>query len=104
MARKAMREERQLKDLSGIGKSLHQDLVLLGVESVDDLARRDPDALYVRLCQLTKARQDPCVLDVFRCAVAQAKNPALSMEERNWWHWSRLRKSGHVKPVPTVSI
>jgi hypothetical protein len=39
-------------------------------------------------------RQDPCVEDTFVCAVAQARDPELSSEQRNWWFWSRLRKRG----------
>ena len=67
------------------------DLELLGVRSVSDLARRNPDALYLRLCDLTGVQQDPCVLDTLRCAVAQAKDPNLPAEQCNWWWWSRQR-------------
>jgi hypothetical protein len=42
------------------------------------------------------ARQDPCVLDTFRCAVAQAQDPLLRPEQRNWWWWSRERKAGRL--------
>lgn len=71
-----------------------RDFELLGVKSVADLARRSPEKLYLTLCDTTGTRQDPCVLDVFRCAVAQAKDPELPAEQRNWWYWSRLRKAG----------
>jgi len=67
------------------------DFDLLGVRSVSDLARRNPDALYLRLCDLTGVRQDPCVLDTLRCAVAQAKDPNLPPEQCDWWWWSRQR-------------
>ncbi len=70
------------------------DFELLGVSSVDDLARRDPDLLYRQLEQASGQRQDPCVLDTFRCAVAQARDPQLPAEQRNWWWWSRERKAG----------
>jgi hypothetical protein len=45
---------------------------------------------------LTGTRQDPCVLDGFRCAVAQARDPHLPAAQRNWWWWSRQRKAGHL--------
>jgi hypothetical protein len=32
-------------------------------------------------------------LDVFVAAVAQAKNPELPIEQRQWWYWSKLRKN-----------
>ncbi len=74
-------DTRQLRDLSGIGKSI---------------AASDGDKLYRQLCTKTGVRQDPCVLDTFRCAVAQARNPHLPAEQRNWWWWSRRRKSGDL--------
>jgi hypothetical protein len=30
---------------------------------------------------------------VFVAAVAQAKDPHLPVEQRQWWYWSRLRKT-----------
>jgi hypothetical protein len=89
---------RQLKDLAGIGPAMLGDFALLRVTSVDDLAGRDPDELYRDLELLTQTRQDPCVLDTLRCAVAQARDPDLPPEQRNWWYWSRLRKA---KQKPT---
>ena len=70
-----------------------EDLRRLGVTDVATLARRDPDQLYQRLGALTAARQDPCVLDPFRCAVAQARDPDLPPAQRRWWWWSRRRKA-----------
>ena len=37
--------------------------------------------------------QDICCLDVFRAAVAQARNPQLPLEQCQWWYWSRQRKA-----------
>ena len=68
------------------------DFELLGVRDVAALARQDPQALYDRLCRLQGGRQDPCVLDTFHCAVAQARDPGLPAAQRKWWWWSRLRK------------
>jgi hypothetical protein len=84
---------RQLRDLAGIGPAMLKDFELLRVSSVDELAKRDPTQLYDDLCRVTGARQDPCVLDTFCCAVAQARDPELPLEQRNWWYWSRLRKA-----------
>lgn len=73
-----------------------KDFEVLGVTSVEDLARRDGLKLYQTLEKKTGIRQDPCVLDVFRCAVAQAQDPNLDIERRNWWWWSRERKAGRL--------
>ncbi len=85
-----------LRDLCGVGPSIERDLKLLEVTSVAELALREGDELYARLCELTGLRQDPCVLDTFRCAVAQARDPHLPIERRNWWWWSRQRKEGRL--------
>ena len=76
---------RKLADLHGIGKAMLKDFELLKVKSVEDLATRDGYVLYRALEKKTGQRQDPCVLDVFRCAVEQARNPQLEREKCNWW-------------------
>ncbi len=88
------KDDRKLRSLAGVGPSIEADLHLLGVKNVQALASSDADSLFERLCAKTKTRQDPCVLDTFRCAVAQARNPELPNEQRNWWWWSRQRKAG----------
>lgn len=81
-----------LRDLRGVGLSVEKDLHRLGITTLAELAEQDALELYAKLCKLTKTRQDPCVLDTFRCAVAQARDPQLPPEQRNWWWWSRQRK------------
>jgi len=70
-----------------------RDFDLLGVRSVAELAKQDPVKMYARLERLTGQRQDPCVLDTFQAAVAQARNPRLPAEKCLWWYWSRKRKA-----------
>ena len=83
----AARDRDELQQLPAIGPSMAADLRRLGVRSVKDLARRDPERLYARLCELTGARQDPCVLYTFRCAVYAARTPRPKSELLNWWAW-----------------
>jgi hypothetical protein len=85
-------EEPQLGDLISIGPAMLRDFELLGIRSVAKLARRNPEKMFEKLCQLTGQAQDICCLDVFRAAVAQENNPILPAEQRLWWHWSRKRK------------
>jgi hypothetical protein len=80
-----MRDE--LQQVPGIGPSMAADLRTLGVRSVRDLARRDPERLYARLCAMTGARQDPCVLYTFRCAVYAARTERPEPELLKWWRW-----------------
>ena len=87
------RSQRQLKDLVSVGPAMVRDFELLGIHSVAQLSRQNPEKLYERLCEITGKAQDVCCLDVFCAAVAQARNPRLPMEQRQWWHWSRRRKA-----------
>ena len=85
-------QERRLEDLVSVGPAMVRDFHLLGIHSVGQLARRNPEKLYERLCEITGLTQDICCLDVFRAAVAQARNPQLPAEQCPWWYWSRQRK------------
>jgi hypothetical protein len=86
-------EQRQLRELVSIGPAMLRDFKLLGIDSVAQLSRRSPEKLYDKLCRVTGQAQDICCLDVFRAAVAQARNPNLPAEQRQWWYWSRQRKA-----------
>jgi Pathogenicity locus len=86
-------EERRLEQLVSIGPAMLKDLELLGIRSVDHLARQDPRKMYLELCRITKREHDICCLDVFEAAVAQARDPKLPAEQCQWWYWSRKRKA-----------
>jgi hypothetical protein len=87
------RDKRRLQDLISVGPAIARDFEMLGVSSVAQLAKQNPEKLFEGLCRITGRTQDICCLDVFRAAVAQARHPALPMEQRQWWYWSRQRKS-----------
>lgn len=86
-------QSRRLDDLISVGPAIVRDFELLGIRSVEQLSRRNPEKLYERLCEITGQAQDICCLDVFRAAVAQARNPRLPLEQCQWWYWSRRRKA-----------
>jgi len=90
---------RQLADLISIGPAMLRDFELLGIRSVSQLARQNPQELYEKLGRVAGQHQDICVLDVFWAAVAQARNPRLDAEKCQWWWWSNQRKqrSNEVK-------
>jgi len=81
----------ELQQLPGVGPSIAADLRRLGVRSVRDLARRDPERLYAKLCELTGSKQDPCVLYTFRCAVYAARTERPEPELMKWWVWKGRR-------------
>lgn len=93
-------ETRQLKDLRGIGRKMLEDFDKLGISSVSQLKTRNADRLYQRMCEITGTRQDPCVLDTYRCAIEQARDPNLPEEQRDWWYWSRIRLAERKRPAP----
>jgi nucleotidyltransferase/DNA polymerase involved in DNA repair len=95
-----MRDE--LQALPAVGPSIAADLRRLGVKSVRDLARRDPERLYARLCGITGARQDPCVLYTFRCAVYAARTTRPEPELLKWWKW-KDRKLTAAKAFPSCA-
>jgi hypothetical protein len=80
-------ERDELTRLPGVGPSIAADLRSLGVRSIRDLARRDPERLYAQLCRVTGERQDPCVLYTFRCAVYAAGTPGPDPDLLKWWNW-----------------
>ena len=85
-------QRRELKALVSIGPAMLRDFEILRIRSVAQLARQEPKEMYERLCGMTRQRQDPCVLDTFTAAVAQARDPELPPAQRQWWFWSRERK------------
>jgi hypothetical protein len=89
--------ERRLEALVSVGPAFVNDFELMGIRSVAQLARRNPEKLYERFCEITGQAQDICCLDVFCAAVAQARNPRLPERQRQWWYWSRMRKARDAK-------
>lgn len=78
----------RLTDIPNVGPAMAADLRLLGIAAPMDLHGQDPTALYLRLCRLTEARHDPCVLDSLMAAVAFIE----ADDARPWWAFTEQRK------------
>ena len=78
---------KELQIIPGVGKSIAQDLWLLGIRSINDLRNNNPQKLYDEMCRLTNTRQDSCLLYVFRCAVYFTSNKTHDPELLKWWNW-----------------
>lgn len=76
------------KGLRNVGPAARADLAVLGITNLLQLAKSDPDELYVRLQVETCKRHDPCVWDVFAAAIHQARTG----EPRDWWTFTPERK------------
>ena len=79
--------ETELKLIPGVGDSIARDLVSIGISEVRDLADRDPEDLYLQLCDQKGMKVDRCVLYVFRCAVYYATATPHDPELLKWWKW-----------------
>jgi len=85
---------RDFQRIPGIGPSMADDLWKLRYRSVAELRDEEPEVMYQRLCELSGAHVDRCVLYVFRCAVYFASNEARDPELLKWWNWSDQRMAG----------
>lgn len=85
---KGKKEGRGLESIPGIGKSLANDLRLIGVDRPSCLKGEDPEKLYRKLEKVTGAHQDRCVLYTFRCAVYFVNQKQHDPELLKWWNWS----------------
>jgi hypothetical protein len=74
--------------LRNVGPATLADFKVLGITTVGELAQQDADKLYLRLCEETARRHDPCVHDVFAAAIHQARTG----ECVDWWTYSAARK------------
>lgn len=79
---------RALTDLPNIGPAIAKDLQRIGIETPQQLAGRDALELYLRLCEVTGSRQDPCLLDTLM-SVVDFMNGG---EPKVWWAYTPERK------------
>jgi hypothetical protein len=80
---------KELMKIPGVGKSIANDLVKIGIKSVRDLKGKSPEELYDRSNRVAGCVQDRCLLYVFRCAVYFAKTPEAKTkaDKLKWWNW-----------------
>lgn len=83
-------KKKQLKELQqipGVGKSIANDLLNIGIKKIDDLKNKDPEWLYHQSNKYAGVVQDRCLLYVFRCAVYFATENKHDKEKLKWWNW-----------------
>ena len=89
MKARSAADARKLEHLPNIGPAMVADFHALGITLPAQLVGGDPYALYQRLCELTGARHDPCVLDTFISAVRFMDGAP----PHPWWHYTAERKT-----------
>lgn len=78
---------KELQVIPGVGGKTAEDIWELGIRSVADLKGKDPEELYLRLCDNAGMKIDRCMLYVFRCAVYYASNEEHDPQLLKWWSW-----------------
>lgn len=77
--------------IPGVGKSIAKDLTDIGISSVSDLKRKNPEKLYDESNKFAGKIQDRCLLYTFRCAVYFAEGGRDS-KKLKWWNWKDVKK------------
>lgn len=88
MKAKRAAEVMKFTDIPNIGPAMARDFAHLGLKSPHELAKNDPFALYKKMCRVSGARQDPCVLDTYMAAVDFMKGG----KARPWYAYTPERK------------
>ena len=76
-----------LTQIPGVGKRIARDLISIGISEIHDLDDRDPEDLYLQLCDQKGVVVDRCMLYVFRCAVYYATVSPHDPGLLKWWNW-----------------
>ena len=76
-----------LQTIPGVGKSISRNLKDIGINFVEDLKGKNPEKLYEKSNQKVGAKQDRCLLYVFRCAVYYANHKNHDRKKLLWWNW-----------------
>jgi hypothetical protein len=86
---------RELMIIPGVGKSIANDLLNIGIRSVAGLRDKDPQMLYEMSNKYAGMVQDRCLLYCFRCAVYFASTPKEDQlpEKLLWWNWKDQKVS-----------
>lgn len=89
-----MKKERatQLSDLKNVGKATLQDLHLLNIQTIEQLAFANPDDLYAKIESITEKHHDSCVWDIFAAIIHEARTG----EKLPWWNWTSVRKQKQI--------
>ena len=79
----------ELTNIPGVGKSIAEDLLAIGIEKVEGLVGRNPEDLYEQHNLRVGRIEDRCLLYVFRCAVYYADTipEERDPEKLKWWNW-----------------
>jgi len=81
-----LKDPNYLRNIPGVGKSIADNLIQIGIKSVDELKGKNPEKLYQLSNKHAGKMQDRCLLYVFRSAVYFAEG-GRDTEKLKWWNW-----------------
>lgn len=78
-----------LQKIPGVGESISQDFLDIGIKKISYLKGKDPEKLYQKICAKQGVKVDRCVLYVCREAVYFANTPKNKRNPKKlkWWNW-----------------
>ena len=78
---------KELTQIPGVGRSIADDLIQMGITKVSDLKNKDADRLYHKSNRQAGVVQDRLLLYTLRCAVYFASNEKHEPEKLKWSNW-----------------
>ncbi len=78
---------KELMGIPGVGRSVADDLIQMGIKKVNDLKDKDADRLYHKSNREAGVVQDKRLLYTFRCAIYFASNTTHDEEKLKWSNW-----------------
>ena len=82
------RQVSNLRTLMNVGPAVEGYLSDLGIQSIEQLAGREPDELFDRLRRRIGKACDPCLHDTFSAIIHEARTG----EKTPWFAWTEERK------------
>ena len=76
-----------LQIIPGVGPKLAKLFFNIGIKSIVDLKKKNPEELYSKICAEQGIQVDRCVLYVCRSSIyfAETENP--DPDKLKWWYW-----------------
>lgn len=87
------KDVKKFKDIPNVGARIESDFRKMGITDPQKLKSKDGFKLYKKICDITKSRHDPCVLDTY-LAVVDFMNGA---PPTPWWFYTKERKKKYPK-------
>lgn len=78
---------KSLQTIPGVGESIAKDFLEINIKEVADLKDKDPEKIFLQMCEKQGVDLDRFMLYVIRCAVYFASTKHHEPEKLNWMYW-----------------